>query len=177
VARATNQQATQDSASSDFKPVLTFKSVLRPEGSNSSEKRAAVWAISVMNLWSSSTANRCRGGGVSPSNPQEALADTLVSSTAWYDAGKLRWYRAAGKVAVEPAGQQQMGCVWSRWPLLSHAESAAKSALMLWDPLATACVVFWPMLSLVYHKKCQVHAFDWLLHKTNLLLGSFDCSS
>ena len=108
MARATNQQGTLDSASSDSKPVLTnksvlqpeqqfsralkiahyskpvltFKSVLRPEGSNSSEKRAAVWAISVMNLWSSSTANRCRGGGVSPSNPQEALADTLVSSPA-----------------------------------------------------------------------------------------------
>jgi len=64
------------------KLVLTFKRVLRPEGSNSSEKRAAVCAISVMNLWSSSTANRCRGGGVSPSNPQEALANTLVSSPA-----------------------------------------------------------------------------------------------
>ncbi len=36
--------------------------------------------------------------------------------------------------------------------------------------------MFWQMVALVYHKKFQVYAFDWL-DKTNLLLGSFDCSS
>lgn len=41
-ARATDQQGTQDSALSYAGLVLAFKSVLRPEGSNSSEKRAAV---------------------------------------------------------------------------------------------------------------------------------------
>ena len=56
-----------------------MSSFLRPEGSKSSEKRAAVCASSVMNLWSSSTAKRCRGGGASPSNPQDPLADTLDS--------------------------------------------------------------------------------------------------
>ena len=40
--------------------------------------------------------------------------------------------------------------------------------------LLTPC--FGRCWSLVYRKKCQVSASDWLLHKTNLLLGSFDCS-
>ena len=39
-----------------------------------------------MNLWSSSTAKRCRGGGASPSNPQEARADTLASSPTGHTA-------------------------------------------------------------------------------------------
>lgn len=56
-----------------------MSSCLRPEGWKSSEKRAAVCASSVINLWSSSTAKRCRAGGASPSNPHDPLADTLLS--------------------------------------------------------------------------------------------------
>lgn len=65
--------------------LLTLSSFLRPEGSNSSENSAAVCAISVMNLWSSSTAKRCKGGGVSPSKPQDPRADTLASSPVHHD--------------------------------------------------------------------------------------------
>ncbi len=66
------------------------------------------------------------------------------------------------KVAGEPAGQQQRGCVWSRWPLLSHAERVQQNLhWCFWDSPSTACAIFWQMLSLVYHKKCQVQLLDW----------------